>query len=38
MKKLEDLYKIIGDELYSSLKSDWDKIELNIECSDIILV
>lgn len=34
MKKLEDLYKIIGNELYSSLKSDWDKIELNIECSD----
>lgn len=34
MKKLEDLYKIIGDELYNSLKSDWDKIELNIECSD----
>ena len=34
MKKQEDLYKIIGNELYSSLKSDWDKIELNIECSD----
>ena len=34
MKKLEDLYKIIGNELYSSLKSDWDKIELNIECGD----
>lgn len=34
MEKIENLYKTIGDELYNSLKSDWDKIELNIECSD----
>nr|WP_318660958.1 hypothetical protein [uncultured Treponema sp.] len=31
---MEDIYKAIGNELNNSLNCKWDKIELNIECSN----
>ena len=34
MKNIEDIYKHIGSQLNDSIDSSWDKIELNIECSD----
>ena len=34
MKNIEDIYKNIGSQLNDSIDSSWDKIELNIECSD----
>ena len=34
MKNIEDLYKDIGMQLNDTIDSDWDIIQLNIECSD----
>lgn len=34
MYTMEDIYKAIGNELNNSLNCKWDKIELNIECSN----
>lgn len=34
MKNIEDIYKNISSQLNDSIDSSWDKIELNIECSD----
>ena len=31
---MNNIYKLIGNELSVSLNSDWDKIILEIECSD----
>ena len=34
IKSMNNIYKLIGNELSVSLNSDWDKIILEIECSD----